>query len=108
MSHESDSASRHHNMLKSLRVDIPHVGALMPAIGFVRQPPLALLCHAAAARNARGSVPYRAPHNPGLPLTPIAGSRARYRNPASDARLQSRTRRRWMYLGDPRCISEIR
>jgi catechol 2,3-dioxygenase-like lactoylglutathione lyase family enzyme len=26
-------------MLKSLRVDIPHVGALMPAIGFVRQPP---------------------------------------------------------------------
>jgi hypothetical protein len=38
MSHESDSASRHRNMLKSLRVDIPHVGALMPAIGFVRQP----------------------------------------------------------------------
>jgi Methyltransferase domain len=25
-------------MLKSLRVDIPHIGALMPAIGFVRQP----------------------------------------------------------------------
>ncbi len=44
MSHESDSASRHRNMLKSLRVDIPHVGALMPAIGFVRQPPLGRLC----------------------------------------------------------------
>ena len=38
MSHESDSASRHRNMLKSLRLDVPHVGASMPAIGFVRQP----------------------------------------------------------------------
>jgi hypothetical protein len=38
MSHESDSASRHRNMLKSLRFHIPHVGALLPAIGFVRQP----------------------------------------------------------------------
>src|SRR5467141_2731194 len=39
MSHESDSASRHRNMLKSSRLDIPHVGALLPAIGFVRHPP---------------------------------------------------------------------
>jgi hypothetical protein len=38
LSHESDSASRHRNMLKSSRVDIPHVGALIHAIGFVRQP----------------------------------------------------------------------
>ncbi len=26
------------HMLKSLRVDIPHVGALLPAIGLVRHP----------------------------------------------------------------------
>ncbi len=38
VSHESDSAARRRNMLKSLRVDIPPVGASMPAIGFVRQP----------------------------------------------------------------------
>jgi hypothetical protein len=44
MSHESDSASRHRNMLKSLRVDIPHVGALLPAIGFVRQPQSETIC----------------------------------------------------------------
>jgi hypothetical protein len=45
MSHESDSASRHRNMLKSLQVDIPHVGATMPAIGFVRQPRRSALRH---------------------------------------------------------------
>jgi hypothetical protein len=38
MSHESDSASRHRNMSKWLRVDIPHVGVSMVVIGFVRQP----------------------------------------------------------------------
>ena len=49
LSHESDSASRHRNMLKSLRVDVPHVEASMPAVGFVRQPPPARLCERRAA-----------------------------------------------------------
>jgi len=38
MSHESDSALRHRNMSKVAARRHPHVGASMPAIGFVRHP----------------------------------------------------------------------
>ena len=37
----SDSASRHHDMLRSTPVNVPHVGVSIDEIGFVRQPPLA-------------------------------------------------------------------
>jgi hypothetical protein len=59
MSHESDSASRHRNMLKSLRVNIPHVGASMPAIGFVRQPPTGHYALAESCRCSRHAIALR-------------------------------------------------
>jgi hypothetical protein len=75
MSHESDSASRHRNMLKSLRVDIPHVGPLLSAIGFVRQPPLGRLCE---RRTAVMASPVRPTGRPRSALVRCTGRSRRF------------------------------
>jgi hypothetical protein len=95
-------------MLESLRVDIPHVGASMPAIGFVRQPPKRAIWRGREQKNTQGFGESDYTH-PAMRSVTLASSyqasdervlveTASLGGAMADTRSRLRTRRRRMWL----------